>query len=470
MSYKAGRINPGQQAIPARVWNDNFDETERLGKMAGGDGIDISQSAAGVAFGIRPPDQLMPAIVAEDGIPAATALGVSSGYVYLVKADTTVKQIGTDLVRVYNLTSRDFEYLDEVVLYKWQEQLWLTPGSVQEGGGASPGSADRCACPEETYEVSVNCGGCFAAYGYDVMPKIWLLRVNSIAINPYYAGDDCAACLSMRTGIDIEMRNVPDGEGNATCVWTGRYCGFRFELSAGADTWILTITHATETCVNIVLVMDADAFACCGTNSDWLQSESDPYDPNDSCIVDLSIRPHPCTCCPSYACDPYTTVICRQTDCCLRSCNISVTVSSMSTPPPVPCTQFGDPCYTIDGDDCPFPVGDPGRLGCWSFIPSPEQSCTGLNGVYLMHWIDDCTWDFYGTPSSQSEVYGPIRARLTLNETTWTLRLWGPDGQVAVFRNSVPWDCTETVISLDLVLDESTCQVGGTASFLVEVF
>jgi hypothetical protein len=147
--------------------------------------------------------------------------------------------------------------------------------------------------------------------------------------------------------------------------------------------------------------------------------------------------------------------LCDATDCCVKACGLTVQVQNLYTPAPVPCTLFDDPCYTAAGASCPFPVGNPGRLGCFKSIATPPESCGGMNGVYGVTWVRNCTWLYYGIPAGTGSTQ--TRGLLTLSGRVWTLRLEGENGQIAVFRSS-SWTCGTFPIALAFVAGESTCK------------
>ena len=316
------------------------------------------------------------------------------------------------------------------------------------GGSNDGGKPGRCECPEDTYEVDAPCEPC-NTYGRK-MPKYWWLDVLESDFNPYAESECETPCATIPTL--IKLKNEVDAYGNPLCLWTGSTNCYSFELSQSGDYYYIRIWDRFD-CLLATLRKHVDAFNCCGENEDWELVEG------SVCIVQIRLRPHECTCCDEEPCPPPGEPLCDDTDCCIQNCTITATVSNLYTPPPLPCTLFDDPCFTVDGDPCPFPVGDPGRLGCYKSFPTPPESCGGMNGVYALTWTKSCSWRFRGIPSGIGST--TVNALLTLSGRVWTLRLEGENGQVAVFH-SVDWECGFPVL-MEFSASESTCPASSPA-------
>lgn len=328
----------------------------------------------------------------------------------------------------------------------------LCLGTPDSGGGGG-GRADRCDCPEDTYEVKLGCGDCDDAYGDDAtMPKYWWLRF--LDVDPYGGyggygyGNPCAVPCSDLIGSRVRIKNETYGPYQApTCVWSGRGACVWVELKIVGNFWQLTITDKNG-CVLATLRKPVAEFNCCGPNVGWVA------DASSVCAFVVELVPHECTCCPNRACPPDDLPLCDATPCCITQCTILATVQNLFSPSGVSCTQFGSPCYDAAGNPCPWPVGDIRRLGCWSVPPGglPPQRCGAMNGSYELRWVRDCEWRFVGTPAGGSTR---VVAQLLISGNTWTLRLVGADGQVAVFRKT---GCPTGPFTLDFVPGSSTCQ------------
>jgi hypothetical protein len=321
-------------------------------------------------------------------------------------------------------------------------------GAICFGSNEASGPLSRCDCPEDSYEVATKCVPC-GAYGRK-MPTYWWLEVLESDANPYAESECETPCATIPTL--VKLKNETDAYGNPLCLWTGSSTCFSFELSQSGDYYYIRIWDRFD-CLLTTLRKHVDTFNCCGENEDWELVDG------SVCIVQILLRPHECTCCDEEPCPPPGEPLCDDTDCCVQNCTITATVSNLYTPPPLPCTLFDDPCFTIDGDPCPFPVGDPGRLGCYKSFPSPPESCGGMNGVYSLTWTKNCTWRFRGIPSGIGSTM--VEALLTLSGRVWTLRLEGENGQVAVFH-SVDWECGFPVL-MEFSASESTCPASSPA-------
>lgn len=320
---------------------------------------------------------------------------------------------------------------------------------IRFGAGCGSGepysdNLGRCDCPEDEYEVTVDCGDCGAYYGYydspqvgTKMPKYWWVTLSVPAAYSgyygygYYGGCDAISCDEL-DGYRIRMAH--DGG----CSWSGHNDAcVHAELALDGDLWKLTITDR-EDCVLAVLRTPQAGFNCCGKNSGWV---GDPY---DSCDISASVEPDPCTCCPDLTCPPDNLPVCSGSPCCYHGCDVVVAVTHLHTPAPTNC-QFAqpDPCVDLDGNPCVFPAAN-----CFdaATVPPPELRCSAMNGTYNMKWIKDCTWVFKGYP-----VYFPgddpedpanqaiggrvkVKATLTLSGKKWTLKLRGDGGQEANFE------------------------------------
>lgn len=304
-----------------------------------------------------------------------------------------------------------------------------------------------CDCPTPPYLIEVDCPPC-AVYGYPAkMPRFWDVNLGTPRDNPY-SDSTCPGtpCGDMPELISIENEGYRANEvGN--CTWSGRKNCIRAELTLGSEHAQVTLLDP-EDCILAVFRKPIDEFVCCGINEGWELVDG------SACDMDLTLSPDRCTCCPD--CDPNDNdETCDQEDCCVTQCDLSVTVENLCTAPGIPCGQFDDPCYTASGEPCPYPVGDPGRLGCFSVPPgpTPEASCGGMNGGYSFQWIDTCVWLFVGTPSGSGSTR--VRARLSMSGKTWLLVIQGEDGQVATFQSDGA-DCNWP-ITLAFVPSASTC-------------
>lgn len=85
----------------------------------------------------------------------------------------------------------------------------------------------RCDCPEDTYEVEVDCGNCAAYYGAGTrMPKYWWLDLR-LPSDPYGYGpgygygyyDDCSVACEQLGGLRAKLTNEEDAYGEPTCTW-----------------------------------------------------------------------------------------------------------------------------------------------------------------------------------------------------------------------------------------------------------
>lgn len=393
-------------------------------------------------------------------ITARSGLRLGEGDVTLYFPDPyDVAELITEgeVVRVYNAGDaiEGGPYGDETVLpLLWINGYWVVDEGDGSGGGGS-GTPGRCECPEDSYEVEVECGSC--AYGPYVMPRFWDLTI--VDSDPYGEGYDygegypycedtpCEGLIGVRLRLAYGGASgayVDDGYGDG-CTWTGRdraHC-LTVELRPDDDEeWTITIVDRND-CV--VAVLRAAGFDCCGTNANWTADEG------SACAISARLTPDPCTCCPDPTCPPPDAGPCEDSECCVddQNCRIAVTVGSLFSPAGLPCTMFVD-CFTSEGEPCEF--GDP---DCWITPPGqpPEEACAGLNGVYEFAWAAPCTWTFAGVPASGSGGVR-VRGRLTLRGQDWTLTLLGPGGQVAVFRATT---CGPAV-SMELDLDASTCR------------
>lgn len=334
------------------------------------------------------------------------------------------------------------------------EQWGIVRFGTACGGDSTAAAQARCDCPDDGYEVDVSCGDCGIYYG-GAMPKVWHLTILSGETPPYGMGygycDDGIACETLKNK-KIPMRNetVPGGYygPQPTCAWSGLgpSC-LSGELALEGANWKVTILDK-EDCVIAILRKPVEDFDCCGPNTGWT------LDHSSACIVTISVAPDPCTCCPTKGakCPPTDRPICDDVECCVDTCacGITVTIAGLQTDPGVICTLFDDPCYTLDGEPCPAPVGDPGRLSCYKTLPgpTPDKACGGMNGVISMAWEANCTWKFKGKPAG-SGVKTQMTAKLSMSGRTLVLELFGIDGQTATFRLD-NWDCG-TVAILPLV-------------------
>lgn len=175
------------------------------------------------------------------------------------------------------------------------------------GPGADEGAygeAARCDCPEETYEVAVACGDC-AGGDKRFMPKYWILTVVTSQTTAY--GDDCAAlaCIEIVPGDTVELQYQSGAYGYAYdcaygddgCCWKGQggLC-LQAELyfDSADDLWHLRLTDKAG-CLLYHGTISRALFDCCGLNTNWQASVSDP----GKCTMSLRLEPHPCTCCPA---------------------------------------------------------------------------------------------------------------------------------------------------------------------------
>ena len=379
-----------------------------------------------------------------DVITAASGLVLGQGYVELCDQDGPDLTPNGDVVLVYNGGAEidggtdaygySYAYGDEygtVLPLVWRHGHWTVDccGSDSSSGA----SADRCACPEDSYEVEVDCGDCGAYYGPTIMPRFWWLTISDAGFTAY---GDAYPCSALPCGLlaGKEYRLTYAGG----CLWTitnGALC-VSAELRVSGDYWQITLLDR-EDCVLAILRLPLADFNCCGRNAGWTS------DPDSPCNLTVSLAPDACTCCPDATCPPADEVVCRKTDCCLDKCNchIAITVQNLYTPALTACTEFDDPCYDADGNPCPYPVGDPGRLGCFTSAPDPAKACGGMNGVYGMAWAGDCTWTFVGVPAGGS---AKVKATLALDGRHWYLHLEGDGGQYATFELA-DWDCAQAV-------------------------
>lgn len=336
-----------------------------------------------------------------------------------------------------------------------------TCGGTSSTGPGGGGFDARCDCPgdPEDYIVEVDCGYCGPYYGFTHMPRFWFIEITAAETTIYGEGYgpgycDTIACEAL-AGARIRIENEPipyDAYGSASCTWSGvgSNC-IEAELTLEGDDWKLSIFDR-EGCLLAVLRKPAGEFACCGPNSGWA---TDPY---SECDFDLILTPDPCACCGgTIECPPDGRPVCSSTDCCLESCacTLVVTVNNLASPPGLPCTADVD-CYTSEGEPCNF--GDP---DCWIIPPGqpPDEQCGGMNGVYAMQWVGDCTWRFKGVPGGTGSV--TVEAQMTLEGRLWRLRLEGPDGQLAVFELE-DWDCGQSIV-FEFQEGKSTCPILGPA-------
>jgi len=339
-------------------------------------------------------------------------------------------------------------------------------------GGTASGVLTDCDCPEDEYEVDVDCFGCTYGYGpTTVMPKYWIATILDSQANPYAEEPYCDVVCADLAGQKVQLENeTTDDPYDAydtpapTCVWSGMNGAcLKAELSGDATHAILRFLDIDDCVIATLRKLLAD-FDCCGPNTDWTQDEG------DECLLSVALLPHKCTqCCPPYApCPPEDgQPLCSGIPCCIVDCQIVATATSLATPPGIPCV-FGElDCVDSNGDPCVFGDGD-----CWSTPPATAaQSCGGMNGVYTTQRLSNCVWYSKQLPAGQPTPPGEVQCTIRLNSATmkWNATLEGPDGQVAYFTQADQWDCTSTVIVLDLVLGSSTCLVGGQISFSVTV-
>jgi hypothetical protein len=354
---------------------------------------------------------------------------------------------------------------DSTDAYSTGEQWAYVRFGTPCGGTTTTKSLGKCDCQEASYIVEVDCGDCgpYGAYGaysgYSgdgaTMPKYWWLTISRSVSTSYAYYDGCDIACEQLNGYRIRMANEEDGYGGPTCSWKGNggSC-VQAELAFTGGTWQLTIMDKND-CVLAVFNIAPDKFNCCGSNTAWA-----PHVDN-ACDMTLSVDPDPCTCCPDTTCPPDGKPVCSGTDCCLEDCNchLSVTVQNLATIPGVACTldapSGGGGCTCDDGTPCT--LGGPGCSSgsCLQNRPTPQASCGGMNGVYGFVWAGDCNWTFKGTPGGGSTK---VSATLALSGRQWTLKIYGENGQTAVFQ-SVGWACAQYV---PLVFGSGTCPVAGT--------
>lgn len=241
--------------------------------------------------------------------------------------------------------------------------LWIDPSAYYEGlrwaivrfgstcggseSGGTGGGLSRCDCPEDSYEVEVDCGSCGEYYGTIKMPRFWRLTILGSQEWPY--GTPCIAtpCLAL-VGKQFLLEIEDDAYGSPTCTWSGAGPGcITAELTPdGDDEWKITILDPDD-CVMAVLRVAGSDFQCCGTTDAW---ESDP---GSACDISATLAPHECTCCPDL-----TPCLCG-------------------------CLDPGPPCI---GWQVSFEFGPPGGM-----FPCP---CHFVNGSYLMRrdTPDGCTY------------------------------------------------------------------------------
>lgn len=414
-------------------------------------------------------------LAAGSTIPAGSGLSLGSADLELCRKDyddpAELVQTG-ETVTVYNsgdaITASGG---DLAVPLLWINGEW----SVGTGGGAGGGGFERCDCPEATYEVEVECGPCANAYGPYRMPRYWWFAITGASESDYlgYGAEECPLTeCSWLVGSRV-LLEYQEGAYDQPCIWYGEgrcmKVEFRF-VPGNAPRWQITITDQDD-CVLAVYVKPPGELECCGDNGHAIPIEGYgpegdwTLEPESPCEYSFSLEPHECTCCP----EPDTCaaaapgfVFCTNTDCCyIQDCEITVTVNGLFSPPTNPCTLFDDPCYTADGEDCPHPVGDPGRLSCFTGSPSSPSACGGMNGAYTLSFAGDCEWRFSGVPGGGSKF---VAAELALSGYLWTLTLLGEDGQTAVFTSDEciegdedGWRC-ERFVDLCFAEGESTCQ------------
>lgn len=395
---------------------------------------------------------------AQDQVVRAYVAGVVQVQVDVSDDTHTCAEVGTSTSALDSATSGSAQIL-------WREGgtgvQWAIVRFGSTCGGDSGGSTttpSRCACPEATYEVEADCGLCGGFYGSgQTMPKYWWVVIESSTETSYAYSDACTAieCVQLQ-GLRIRVDNETGAYGAATCTWSGRGAScVHAELTVDGSNWKITVSDSDD-CVLAVLRKSIQSFNCCGQNTGWTN------DPSNSCELQVTLDPDPCTCCPDPTCPPDNLPVCTGTDCCLQSCNcsINITVSNLFSPSGLPCTFVDTDCVDLDGNPCSF--GDP---NCYKTLPNPTSICGGMNGTYAMTWASNCTWTFRGVPGGIGST--DVAARLTLDGREWVFTLYGAEGQVAVFR-TVGWECDDFVY---MPMLGGTCAgFGSSATFTLCLF
>lgn len=399
-------------------------------------------------------------------IPAGSGLALGSADLELCRKDyddpATLVQTG-ETITVYNPGDAITADADLAVPLLWINGEWTVGG-----GGAGGFGEDRCDCPEATYEVDVECGECANAYGPYRMPRFWIFTITGAAESAYY-GYEAEPCPNTECTWPIGSRLVLEYEDGVDCTWSGEGRCVNVELTfipGPPPYWQLTITDHQDCVLAVYVQPDLPEFVCCGSNAHTIPPEGyaspdwNPLPAESPCEFAFTLVPHDCTCCPPVqTCSDAAAdfVFCTNTDCCyINNCTIVVTVGNLFSPPPIPCGMFDPICYDDDGNDCPFPPGDPGRLSCWASLSDGPTGCGGMNGAYAFTFASDCTWEFSGIPGGGSVQ---VTGTLTLSGFSWRLELYGENGQIAVFTSDEcdpDWHC-ERFVELCFVEGESTC-------------
>jgi hypothetical protein len=302
------------------------------------------------------------------------------------------------------------------------------------GGGAAGAAPGRCACPEDTYEVEVECGDCGRVYGPRKMPKYWWLTILSAGAASYGDGDDagyaydpCGVPCEALAGKRYRLANQADGEGNPSCTWlaeNGALC-VSVELTPVAvgneEYWRLTIADR-DGCVLAILYKRGEDFDCCGLNAGWTP------DPGNVCDLEVELAPDPCTCCPDDDCPPGDDRTCPEV-CCENVCHLVCRWTA-----------------NCPASTCPEPPGD-----C---VPLPTCTSSGEVG---MTWVGGCRWygrekDLTATPPFDREaVWEGSGGAWTL-----TIRVLVSGHYCTFVFHASAWDCADPPT---LVFDRpaSTC-------------
>lgn len=385
-----------------------------------------SPGAAWGAYGLLP---------AGDAISGRAGLTLGEGDVtlYFRDIDDPAQLVTQDEdVHVYNPGEAIVADTSDLILpLAWIGGYWSVAASG-DGGGGGPG---RCDCPEDSYEVEVECGPCTSTYGGGPrqMPRYWWLTLGDATPHAYAdpcPDSDCDRLIGQRIKLAWEGDAYGDDYDPAGCTWSGTSRGcITAELVVGEEWAVITILDE-HSCILAVLRKPAAPFVCCGPNTGW---ESDPDAP---CAIDALLKPHECTCCREPTCPPDDVFICEDhCGCPGGPCIVRATVSA-----------------TCPARTCPEPpeIGPPPDC-------VPDPGCTGGPETVEMTWQGGCT--YYGESDA---LPGWARLEWDADHTPpgWRLTARIDDCVTVVFRNAT-WDChSDAPFTLDT--SESLCDNGAT--------
>lgn len=256
-----------------------------------------SPGAAWHAWGLLPSGET---ITGRDG------LTLGEGDVIILAQEGAELEPTEDIVHVYNggdaitadTEAYGYEYAYDsgaVLLLAWTNGYWsVAPTTTATGGG---GGLERCDCPEESYEVDLDCGEC-----HQKMPRFWIVTIVDSQAAPYEEECESTPCIEITAGNQVTIEHTDDpydgygygygsSYGGAECTWVGEGSNcVLVELTLEDDEWHLRVYDKSE-CLLAHYKMDAEDFACCGVNAAWERVEG-------ACAMTLRVAPHPCTCCP----------------------------------------------------------------------------------------------------------------------------------------------------------------------------